>query len=70
MTHQETIQLETTGHRDMHDLTDEVSGIVGRSGVRVGTVHIFNVGSTGTLGTLECDVKPRSRQIVVTVRGE
>ncbi len=138
MTHQETIQIETTGHRDMHDLTNEVAGVVGRSGVRIGTVHAFNVGSTGAIGTLEfepglerdlpeildglmppnpeygheqawhdgnghshlqatlmgpeltvpvtdgapvlgtwqqiihleCDVKPRSRRIVVTVRGE
>ena len=138
MTHQETIQIDTSGHRDMHDITPEVAAVVKRSGVRVGTAHVFNVGSTGAISTiefepglerdmpeildklmppskdyghelawhdgnghshlqatlmgpsltvpvtdgapvlgtwqqvihLECDVKPRSRRIVVTVRGE
>jgi len=138
MTHQETIQLKTSGHRDIHDITAEVAEIVKHSGVQIGTAHVFNVGSTGCVGTieyepglqrdisemldrlippsreygheqawhdgnghshlqatlmgpsltvpicdgkpvfgtwqqifhLECDVKPRSRQIVVTVQGD
>lgn len=53
MIHQEKIALETSGHRDMHDLTDEIEEIVKRSGVTAGTVHIFNVGSTGCVGTVE-----------------
>ena len=37
----------------MHDLTGEVGRVVGESGVRTGLVHIFNVGSTAALGTIE-----------------
>lgn len=37
----------------MHDLTDEVQEVVTESGVRTGTVNIFNVGSTAAVGTIE-----------------
>ena len=37
----------------MHDVTGEVARIVSASGVRAGVVHIFNVGSTGAVGTIE-----------------
>ena len=138
MIHQETLQIHTSGHREMHDITDQVGRIVKKSGIRTGTAHVFNIGSTGALGLieyepgltkdlpdlldrlipasleygheqawhdgnghshlqatmmgpsvtipvtdgaprlgtwqqifhLECDVKPRSRDIVVTVQGE
>lgn len=138
MTYQDILRLETSGHRDMHDITREVAQIVADSEIEIGTVHVFNVGSTGCIGTLEyeaglardlpeildklmppsphygheqawhdgnghshlqatlmgpsltvpvsnrapvlgtwqqiihleCDIKPRSRQVVVTVRGD
>jgi len=138
MVHQETIQLQTSGHRDIHDITAEVAEIVKHSSVQTGAAHVFNVGSTAVIGMieyepglqrdisemldrlippsteygheqawhdgnghshlqatlmgpsvtvpisdgkpvlgtwqqifhLECDVKPRSRKIVVTVQGE
>ncbi len=53
MVHQKTIQLETAGHRDMHDLTAEVARIVAASGIQAGTVQVFNVGSTGAIGLIE-----------------
>lgn len=53
MTYQTEIQLETTGHRHMHDLTSEVARIVAASGVSTGIVSVFNVGSTGAIGTIE-----------------
>ena len=53
MIYQREVQLQTTGHRQMHDLTKEVVRIVGDSGIRSGTVNIFNVGSTGAIGTIE-----------------
>ncbi|MBU1693331.1 MAG: secondary thiamine-phosphate synthase enzyme YjbQ [Verrucomicrobia bacterium] len=52
-THQEEIHLQTAGHRDIHDLTGKVAAIVRRSGVETGLVHVFNVGSTACVGTIE-----------------
>ena len=37
----------------MHDITGQVASIVGDSGVKLGTVHVFNVGSTAVVGTIE-----------------
>lgn len=53
MIHQAQIDLETAGHRDMHDLTSQVAAVVTRSKIQTGTAHVFNVGSTGAIGTLE-----------------
>ncbi|MDA1087973.1 MAG: secondary thiamine-phosphate synthase enzyme YjbQ [Verrucomicrobia bacterium] len=53
MVQQDEIKLETTGHRDIHDITAEVASIVGKSGVDAGIVHVFNVGSTGCIGAIE-----------------
>jgi len=53
MVHQETITIETTGHRQMHDLTSRVAEIVSMSKVHTGTVQVFNVGSTGAIGMIE-----------------
>lgn len=53
MVHQDTITLDTAGHRDMHDITERVAAIVAASGVAAGTVQMFNVGSTGALGAIE-----------------
>ncbi|MEK6233929.1 MAG: secondary thiamine-phosphate synthase enzyme YjbQ [Planctomycetales bacterium] len=53
MTHQEEIELSTSGHRDMRDLTSQVAEIVSRSGIQRGLAHLFNIGSTAALGTIE-----------------
>jgi secondary thiamine-phosphate synthase enzyme len=53
MVHQETITIETTGHRQMHDLTSRVAEVVSMSKVHTGTVQVFNVGSTGAIGMIE-----------------
>ena len=37
----------------MHDLTEQVARIVGESGLRTGLAHVFHVGSTGAIGTIE-----------------
>ena len=37
----------------MHDVTGEVARIVSESGVKTGTAHVFNIGSTGVIGTIE-----------------
>lgn len=53
MIYQESIEVPTSGHRDMHNITGEVQKIASASGIKSGTVHIFNVGSTGCVGTVE-----------------
>ncbi len=37
----------------MHDITGQVARIVEASGIRTGIAHLFNIGSTGALGTIE-----------------
>lgn len=53
MVYREEIRIETSGHRDMHEITKRVEAIAVRSGIRSGTVHVFNIGSTGIIGTIE-----------------
>jgi secondary thiamine-phosphate synthase enzyme len=53
MIYQREIQIQTSEHGQMHDLTDEIARVVSESKVRTGLVHIFNVGSTGAIGTIE-----------------
>jgi len=53
MTYQQQITLHTSGHGEMHDLTEQVSAAVAASGIRSGTVNVFNVGSTAAVGTIE-----------------
>src|SRR5438128_4784298 len=53
MTYQQQISLSTKGHGDMHDLTEQIAVIVNSSGIKTGVVHVFNVGSTAALGTIE-----------------
>ncbi len=37
----------------MHDITPHVDTVIGESGITTGMAHIFNVGSTGSIGTIE-----------------
>jgi len=53
MVYRETIEFSTEGHCDMTDLTGDVSGIIRRSNIENGICHVFNVGSTGAIGTIE-----------------
>ena len=53
MIYQREIEIQTSGHRTMHDLTDDLARIVSESKVRCGMAHLFNVGSTAALGTVE-----------------
>ena len=50
---QKEITLSTSGHGDMQDITGAVAQIVRESRIRAGTVHVFNLGSTAALGTIE-----------------
>jgi len=53
MTYQKQISVTTRGHGDMHNLTEQIAGVVNSSAVRNGTVNVFNVGSTAAFGTIE-----------------
>ncbi|MEC4891430.1 MAG: secondary thiamine-phosphate synthase enzyme YjbQ [Oscillatoria sp. PMC 1051.18] len=53
MVHQEQIELSTDANGDMHDLTDKVNYVVKNSGIKTGIAHIFNIGSTAAIGTIE-----------------
>ena len=50
---QDSISISTQGHRHMQDITPEISAIVSKSGITIGIVHVFNVGSTASVGTIE-----------------
>ena len=65
MVFQEQLTIHSAGHRDLHDLTDAVRGIVGRSGIRTGIVQVFNVGSTAAVGCIEFE--PGLRKDLPTV---
>jgi secondary thiamine-phosphate synthase enzyme len=50
---QKEISVHTRRAGDMHDLTDDVARIVAESGVKAGIAHVFNIGSTAAIGTIE-----------------
>jgi len=53
MAYQDQITVGTSGHRDIHDITDPVAQVVRAAGIKTGIAHVFNVGSTGVVGTIE-----------------
>jgi len=53
MIYQQQILITTKGHGDMHDITEQVAGVVSSSSIQSGNVNVFNVGSTAALGTIE-----------------
>jgi secondary thiamine-phosphate synthase enzyme len=55
MTWQGEINLQTSGHRDVHDLTREVTRLVEGSGIATGVVHVSVVGSTAAVGGIELE---------------
>ena len=53
MVFQKQLSVATRGHRDLHDLTDAVGRVIAESKVRTGVAHVFVVGSTVAVGTIE-----------------
>jgi secondary thiamine-phosphate synthase enzyme len=45
--------IQTNRHGQMHDLTARVADAVAESQIQTGIVTVFNVGSTGAIGTIE-----------------
>lgn len=50
---QQRIRLHTRGHHHVQDITAQVQDVVAESGIQNGVVTVFNIGSTGAVGTLE-----------------
>jgi secondary thiamine-phosphate synthase enzyme len=53
MIFQKDIEVSTRGNGDMHVLDGPVQEVVTESGIQTGTVNVFNVGSTASVGTIE-----------------
>jgi len=53
MVYQQELAFSTSGHGDMHDLTDQVNSIVADSRIQSGTAHVFGVGSTAGICSIE-----------------
>jgi len=47
------IQVKTKGSGDLVDLTGSVKRLLGESGLKVGSVTVFNIGSTAAITTFE-----------------
>jgi secondary thiamine-phosphate synthase enzyme len=50
---QKQLTQSTRGHGDLLNLTEAVSRVVSESGIQTGTAHLFVIGSTAALGTIE-----------------
>jgi len=48
-----TFSISTEGYSDVKDVTGDVQYIVSQSGVTEGLVHVFVVGSTASVSTIE-----------------
>jgi secondary thiamine-phosphate synthase enzyme len=55
VTWQKEISLQTSGHRDIRDITAEVARLVGASGISTGIAHVSVVGSTAAVGGIELE---------------
>src|SRR5437879_1948930 len=52
---QKRLTVQTAGPGDSHDLTAKVQEIVDGSGIGTGLAHVFNLGSTAAVGTIELE---------------
>ena len=48
-----SVELETRGHSDMHDITGHVAACIRESGIDSGIVTVFCPGSTNAVTTIE-----------------
>jgi len=53
MVHGMSFSLRTKGFSDVKDITGEVQSIVTKSGIKQGLAHIFVLGSTASVSTIE-----------------
>ena len=50
---QQEVHIKTRGEGDVVDITSHVEKVVQKSGVKNGVVHIFAIGSTAAISTIE-----------------
>ena len=50
---QEEVHVKTKGEGDILDITELVEKVVRRSGVKNGVAHVFVIGSTAAISTME-----------------
>jgi secondary thiamine-phosphate synthase enzyme len=55
VTWQREITLQTSGHRDIHDITGEVQRLVAESRIATGVVTVSVIGSTAAVGGIEME---------------
>jgi secondary thiamine-phosphate synthase enzyme len=48
-----SISVNTNGNADIHDITDQITRVISKSGLTTGTVTIFCPSSTSALTTIE-----------------
>ena len=51
--YREQLHYATQKHGEMIDLTPDVTEVCRRSGIQTGLVHVFAIGSTVAIGTIE-----------------
>ncbi len=51
--YQEEVDVKTGGEGDILDITDLVENVVRKSGIKNGVVHVFAIGSTAAISTME-----------------
>jgi len=51
--YQEEVDVRTGGEGDILDITDLVENVVRKSGIKNGVVHVFAIGSTAAISTME-----------------
>ena len=53
MVYQEEVRIKTAGEGDIVDITGLVEAVVRRSGISDGVAHVFAIGSTAAISTME-----------------
>ncbi len=53
MVYQKELTFSTRGYGDMHDMTEHVHSIVSNSRIQTGVAHVFAVGSTAGICSIE-----------------
>lgn len=53
MAYQDSFEIKTSRHGEMTEVTGQINRIVSDSGIETGIAHVFNIGSTGVIGTIE-----------------